>query len=176
MPSWSTSTAWSVSWLVAEHPAVNASPLIFLAHANLLQLLKLLGEEVLVPDAVAEEIRRRGPQDPTARALEDTSWLRVVEVPDVPPKIERWDLGAGESAVLAWCIGHPGTEAIIDDLSGRRCAGALGIPVRGTLGLILIAKRRGHIEAARPILESMRRAGMYLSPAVLGRALQSVDE
>jgi predicted nucleic acid-binding protein len=99
-----------------------------------------------------------------------------VEVRDIPTKIERWDLGAGESAVLAWCIGHPGAEAIIDDLAGRRCADALGVPVRGTLGLILIAKRRGHIDAARPILESMRRAGMYLSQAVLDRALSSVEE
>lgn len=176
MPSWSTSTIWSASSPVADHPAVNASPLIFLAHANLLELLRLLGDEVLVPRAVAEEIRRRGPRDPTARALESASWLRVVEVPDIPPRIERWDLGAGESAVLAWCVEHPGTEAIIDDLAGRRCADALGVPVRGTLGLILIAKQRGRIDAARPILESMRRAGMYLSQAVLDRALRSVGE
>jgi predicted nucleic acid-binding protein len=161
---------------VAEHPAVNASPLIFLAHANLLELLRLLGEEVLVPLAVAEEIRRRGPEDPTARALEATDWLRVIEIPSIPPRIERWDLGAGESAVLAWCLEHPGSEAVIDDLAGRRCADALDIPVRGTLGLVLIAKQRGHLEAARPILESMLRAGMYLSPAVLDRALRSVDE
>ena len=33
-----------------------------------------------------------------------------------------WDFGAGESAVLAWCLAHPGSEAIIDDLSARRCA------------------------------------------------------
>jgi predicted nucleic acid-binding protein len=161
---------------VADHPAVNASPLIFLAHANLLELLRLLGDEILVPQSVAEEIRRRGPRDPTARALESTSWLRVVEVPNIPPRIERWDLGAGESAVLACCLEHPETEAIIDDLAGRRCADALGVPVRGTLGLILIAKQRGHVDAARPIPESMRRAGMYLSQAVLDRALRSVGE
>ncbi len=38
-----------------------------------------------MPRAVAEEIRRRGPRDPTARGLESASWLRVAEVPDIPP-------------------------------------------------------------------------------------------
>ena len=41
----------------------------------------------------------------------------------------------GESTVLAWALAHPGARAIIDDLHGRRCAEALGIPLRGTVGL-----------------------------------------
>ena len=129
-----------------------------------------------MPAAVAAEVGHRGPQDPTAQAIESTDWLKVVDVGTIPPTIERWDLGPGESSVLAWCVSHSGTEAIIDDLAGRRCAEALGVPVRGTLGLLLIAKKRGHIPAARPILESMRRAGMYLSQAVLDRALRTVGE
>ena len=43
--------------------------------------------------------------------------------------------------MLAWAHAHPGAEAIIDDLAGRRCAAAFSIPVRGTLGLALIAKQ-----------------------------------
>ena len=86
------------------------------------------------------------------------------------------DLGAGESAVLAWAHAHPGSLAIVDDLAGRRCAAALRIPVRGTLGLVLVAKQRGRIKAARPVLESMRASGMYLSDGVMNRALALVDE
>ncbi|HVG22421.1 MAG TPA: DUF3368 domain-containing protein, partial [Blastocatellia bacterium] len=66
--------------------------------------------------------------------------------------------------------------AIIDDLAGRRCAGVFGIPVRGTLGLILMAKRRGNIPAARPVLESLRQSGMYLSDRVLDEALALIGE
>ena len=161
---------------MAERPAVNASPLIFLARSDLLDLLRLLSPEIVVPARVASEIERRGAADPTARALASTPWLKTVEVGDIPPQIDRWDLGPGESSVLAWCIEHPGTEAIVDDLAGRRCAQALAIPVRGTLGLVLIGKQRGRIAAARPVLESMRRAGVYLSQRVLDRALRQVDE
>jgi predicted nucleic acid-binding protein len=161
---------------LAERPAVNASPLIFLARAGLLEFLQLAGPEIVVPSAVADEIRREGPNDPAARALEATAWLKVVEAPPLPPVVQGWDLGAGESAVLAWAHAHPGTLAIVDDLAGRRCAAALRIPVRGTLGLVLIAKQRGKIKAARPVLESMRASGMYLSEAALNRALALVGE
>ena len=161
---------------MAERPVVNASPLIFLSKGNLLDLLKLAGEEVVVPAAVAGEIRKRGATDPTVQALAGTSWLVVVETPPVPALIQSWDLGPGESAVLAWAYAHPGTEAIVDDLAGRRCAAALGIPVRGTLGLVLTAKRRGIIPAARPVLEKLRHSGMYLSDRVLNQALALVGE
>jgi predicted nucleic acid-binding protein len=161
---------------VADPPAVNASPLIFLTRADLLDLLQLVAAEIAVPVPVADEIRRRGPRDPAARALDGTSWLRVVDPPAIPATIQVWDLGPGESSVLAWCAVRPGVEAILDDLSGRRCAEALGIPVRGTLGLVLLAKRRGRLPAARPVLESLRQAGMFLSERVMNHALRMVDE
>jgi predicted nucleic acid-binding protein len=81
---------------VAERPAVNASPLIFLASGGLLHLLKIAGNEVVVPAAVADEIQRRGPDDPTVRAIDKTSWLVVVPTPPVHELIQSWDLGPGE--------------------------------------------------------------------------------
>jgi predicted nucleic acid-binding protein len=161
---------------VAERPAVNASPLIFLAHAGLLDLLQLLSAQVVVPEEVATEIGRRGTDDPTARAIVDTDWLMVTQTSPVPPQIQTWGLGAGESSVLAWAHAHPDTEAIIDDLAARRCAAALGIPVRGTLGLVLVAKQRGRIPSARPVLVQLRQGGMYLSDRVLNQALLLVEE
>jgi predicted nucleic acid-binding protein len=161
---------------VPERPAVNASPLILLARGGLLELLQLAGEEIVIPDAVAAEIQRRGPTDPTAQAIERTAWLVIVATPLIPPLIQSWDLGEGESSVLAWAYAHPGTEAIIDDLPARRCAAALGVPVRGTLGLVLAARQQGKIPEARPILEQLRAAGMYLSDRVMDQALALVGE
>jgi predicted nucleic acid-binding protein len=161
---------------VAERPAVNASPLIFLAKSGLLELLRLAGDEIIVPLSVASEIEQRGAADITAQAIKKTSWLVVTETPPTPTLIQAWDLGEGESSVLSWAYAHPGAEAIIDDLAGRRCAAALGIPVRGTLGLVLVAKQRGLIPIARPILEKLRQSGMYLSDRVLDQALALINE
>lgn len=97
---------------------------------------------MLVPAAVAEEIQRRGPQDPAARAIATTPWLKVVPTPMPTDSVRAWDLGQGETSVLAWAIAHPGSVAILDDLAARRCAKAHSIPQIGTLGIVLRAKRK----------------------------------
>jgi len=161
---------------VPDSAVVNASPLIFLSKAGLLHFLQLAGNRVIVPAAVAMEIRQREKSDPTVQALEQTQWLEIVETPPVPSLIQAWDLGPGEASVLAYAYDRQGTAAVMDDLAGRRCAEALKIPVNGTLGLVLIAKKRGLIPAARPVLETLRNAGMYLSDRVIDRALMFVGE
>lgn len=161
---------------MAERAVVNASPLIFLSRAGLIDLLQLVSSEVIVPEAVASEIEIRGKSDPTAQALTNTSWLVITQTPPIPAQIQAWGLGPGESSVIAWAREHNGCEAIIDDLAGRRCAAAFNIPVRGTLGLVLIAKQRGHVSSARQLLDKLRQAGMYLSDRVLNEALARVGE
>lgn len=161
---------------MAEKPVINASPLIFLSRGGLIDLLQLLGDEILVPSAVAVEIQQRGAEDPTILALTQTDWLVIVETPPTPEIIQSWDLGKGESSVLTWAYTHPNTEAIVDDLAARRCAAVLGIPVRGTLGLVLTAKQRGKIPAARPVLDNLRSLGMYLSDRVINQALALIGE
>ena len=94
----------------------------------------------------------------------------------IPAQIQAWDLGKGESSVLAWGHLHPGTEVIIDDLAARRCAAAMRIPVRGTLGLVLIAKKRAIVPKARPIIDQLRQSGMYLSDRLTNEVLALVDE
>ncbi len=161
---------------MAEFPAVNTSPLIFLTRANLLDFLQMLSPFIIVPQAVATEIQAYGNTDVTAQMLAQTDWLVVTETPAIPAVIQSWDLGAGESEVLSWGYHHPNTEVIIDDLAARRCAQALGIPVRGTLGLVLTAKQRGVISEARPVLEQLRLSGMYLSERLMNQVLMSVGE
>ncbi len=159
-----------------EASVVDASPLIYLSHANLIDLLTVASPEILVPSSVAIEIRRRGPFDPTVQALERTPWLNEIEpIPDSQP-VRLWDLGPGETSVLSWALTHPGCRAILDDLAGRRCAEILGIPFIGTLGLVLKAKAEGRFSAARPVVGRLRNAGMYLSDAVVDKALSLVGE
>lgn len=128
-----------------------------------------------MPGPVADEILRRGEQDVTAQAIQNTAWLITRAVPDIPAAILTWRLGAGESGALTLAAAH-GLEVIIDDLAGRQCAASLNIPVRGTLGLVLAAKQRGKIPKARPIIEDMMAAGLHLSRRVLDQALRRVEE
>lgn len=161
---------------LAEAPVVDASPLIHLSRAGFLPLLQVIGPRLIVPLPVADEVRAKGEEDLTVRTLVEAAWLVLVPAVPIPAEIATWDLGAGEASVLAWARSHPGSFAILDDLQGRRCASALQVPVVGTLGVVLIAKRRGAIPAARPVLEELLSQGMYLSGPVVEQALALVGE
>lgn len=161
---------------MANKAIINASPLIFLSRSQHLDLLQTFASEIWIPEPVAMEIMHRGQQDITARAIEQTEWLITKPISSIPTIITEWRLGAGESSVLALAAKHSGTEAIIDDLVGRKCAASLNIPVRGTLGIVLVAKKRGLIPKARPIIEDMMAAGLYLSRKVVDEALSKVGE
>ncbi|MBC6423263.1 MAG: DUF3368 domain-containing protein [Hormoscilla sp. SP5CHS1] len=158
---------------MVERIAVNSSPLILLTEVGFLNFLQLVSEEVVVPTAVVTEIQQYGE---IVRAIAQTDWLVVTEIPPAPEPIESRNLGAGESAVLAWGYFNPGREVILDDLAARRCAINLGIPVRGTVSLVIIAKQRGEIPAARPVLEGMRDCGLYLSDRLFYQTLTLVGE
>ena len=160
----------------AKQAIINASPLIFLSRSHHLDLLRIFADEVWIPEPVASEILCRCQQDITARTIEQTEWLIIRPVANIPVAITEWRLGPGESGVLALAYQHPGTEAIIDDLAGRKCAASLNIPVRGTLGIVLVAKQRGLIPKARPVIEDMMATGLYLSKKILDAALRKVGE
>jgi predicted nucleic acid-binding protein len=125
---------------------------------------------------VIEEIRGHGMDDPTVQALDRVDWLTILPGPPIPPAIAAWRLGPGESAVLALALAEAGSWAVVDDWGARRCARSLSIPVSGTLGLVLLAKQEGIIPAARPVVERLRRSGMYLLDEIIREALARVGE
>lgn len=159
---------------MADQAAVNASPLIFLTAAGLLDLLRIEAPSILVPEAVWREVSFQ--EDGTLQALLRQPWLRQIGDPTIPRSLLEWDLGQGESSVLAFALAHPGTSVVIDDLAARRCADAMGLELTGTLGLVLRAKQRGAISNAREVLLHLRSRGMYLSDTVLTKALARVGE
>lgn len=161
---------------MAERPAVNCSPLLFFSKAGLLDLLQIAGPELVVPRPVFDELNAHGASDPSLSAIKKTDWLIVIDAPEAPPPIQAWDLGPGESSVLAWGYAHPGTLIILDDLAARRCAASLASPCRGSLGIVLRAKTLGRIPLARPIISALRATGMYLWDRVVNQALRLVDE
>lgn len=158
-----------------EQAIVNSSPLIFLSKAGHLDLLKLAGDLVVIPDSVLLEINRRGKQDITVQALEQAEWLHPISV--MPETlIQSWDLGVGETAVLSYALHKDNIKAVIDDGLARKCAETFEIPLLGTLGIVLKAKKSGLISQARPILTELKQHGMYLKTETLNRALALVDE
>ena len=133
--------------------------------------IELLGPAVVVPRAVADEVLA-GPEDDPARALVEAGRFDLRPDVAVPMIIQEWGLGVGESAVLTVAAEWPGATAILDDTQGRRCARAVGVPVIGTLGLVVRAARTGRVTAASPILRDLRSAGLWLDDQLVADVLK----
>ncbi len=159
---------------MTEGWVVNASPLIALGRVGQLRLLSDLAGWVIVPKAARAEVLRL--EDAASRALLAATSFHVPETVAPDSVVSMWGLGAGETEVLAFAKQSPGVEALVDDLAARRCAAALGVPTRGTLGVVLLAKKRGLLPSAAAVLDELRAAGLYLSPSLVARALALVGE
>jgi predicted nucleic acid-binding protein len=155
---------------------VNASPLIVLARINHLVLLQRLAEEIVVPAGVAKEIAQGSGDDPAREWLQAEGQTLVREMEVVPPVIIAWNLGLGESEVLAWAYQNAGYEAVLDDRAARNCALSLDIPVRGTIGVLLLAKTLGHLQVITPILQQLEKSGFRIDPTVISAAKKLADE
>jgi predicted nucleic acid-binding protein len=141
----------------------NASPLIVLAKAGLLDRILPLADQTWIPQAVAEEVSRaKNPGDPASRWIAGQSSLIHPTTP-ISPFVMAWDLGAGESAVISLTATNATAVAVLDDLAARRCAQAMGLPIVGSLGLILMAKRAGVISSATQALDAVVAAGLFIS-------------
>ena len=160
---------------MSEAWVVNASPLILFARVGRLDLIERLAPTILIPNAVIQKVRAGQQKDPaTASALKWADRYRVEDVALVAT-IEHWDPGPGESQVIAHSIGRP-RWTVLDDRAARRCANAHDVPVIGSLGVVLRSKKNGHIDGARPLVEALIAAGMFLDDEFVNRALESIGE
>lgn len=160
----------------SDRVVVNASPLIVLFKANLARLLPQVFTEVLVPGAVWDEVIAGGPMDMAAQGLGTVEWAKRVEVATVAPAILAWNLGQGESEVLSVALNHSGYRAVIDDAAARRCARTLQLPMLGTGGVLVLAKRRGLIPSVESSLQELRDAGLWLSDDITTLLLEQAGE
>ena len=96
---------------------VNASPLITLFRSGQADLLPRLFDRIVVPDAVWQEVVVADRDDAAARGLDAQAWpLRDTVASS--PRVEAWNLGAGETAVLSYALAHPLLRAVVDDADG----------------------------------------------------------
>ena len=155
---------------------VNASPLILLGKAEILRFLPLLCDELVIPAGVVAEVQRGRIADAGRAWLAAEGGKFVRPALPIPPVLAEWHGGAGEADVIAWALNHAGFTAVLDDRAARQLAVRHGVPVLGSLRVIVKAKERGLIAHARPALEKLRGAGGYVSDGLIDRAIALANE
>lgn len=123
-----------------------------------------------------QEIEAGDGEAALALRLRSDPGIAILPKLELSPFVAAWDLGAGESQVLTHGQINRGSRAVLDDKAARDCARSLSIPVIGTLGVVLTAKRRGWIPAAKPVIDQLLAHELYLSADLVKAALAEVDE
>jgi predicted nucleic acid-binding protein len=154
----------------------DASPLILLDKVGHAALLTKLCDELALPDAVVREVGVKPEGERLIAELASIPHVRIEGHIPTPAELEAWDLGPGESQVLALAATRGGSRAVLDDLEARRCGRSLGIPLIGTLGVVLRAKRKALIPAARPVIAQLRAVGLFASSELVDGALRRLGE
>lgn len=86
-------------------------------------------------------------------------------------------LHAGEAAALTLALMKHADAVLMDESAGRSAARNLGMTAIGVLGILLQAKRAGHIAAIKPVLAQLENeAGFWLSPTVVLQVLIQAGE
>jgi len=155
---------------------MNASPIICMMKAGITGILPILFKDIVVPEEVKREILVKGGTTLKSEVSASYQWLRPVNDIAIAPQVASWDLGQGESAVISFALENPDFWAVIDDREARRCATALHCRHTGTLGIIVLAKRRGIIPSIRAYIERLKEAGLWLSDELIDQVCRMSGE
>jgi predicted nucleic acid-binding protein len=156
----------------------DAGPLIALSRIGALDLLRGVFGRVLVTAEVRAEALPVAdyPGKADLMAAFDAGWLHCQAFPAGTWQPLNPGLGPGEHSSIAAALQRPGCLLIIDARAGRAEAHAQGLTIIGTAAMIGLAKLRGLIPAARPVLERLRPAVYFISPAVIEAVLADIGE
>ena len=156
----------------------DAGPLIALSHLNQLDLLRGVFGEVLITSIIRAEILPVTDYVGKAalQAALAAGWLHSVDavVDDWQPLGSGVD--AGEASAIRLACQLPSVLLVLDDRAGRAEARARQLRFTGTAAVVGMAKLKGLIPAARPVLYALRDSGYRLSDAVIQAVLADVGE
>lgn len=156
----------------------DAGPLIALSRIGALDLLRgIFGEVWVTPEVRTEALPVADyPGKAELAAAFDAGWLRLLAVPASGWQPLNPGLGPGERSSIAAALAQPGCLLVIDDRAGRAEARAWKVTIIGTAAVIGLAKLRGLIPTARPVLERLQPAGYFIGSAVIEAVLADIGE
>ncbi|WP_324706095.1 DUF3368 domain-containing protein [Lyngbya sp. CCY1209] len=132
--------------------------------AGYISLLQQLYGRVLIPPAVASELRRGSEDDSRITAAIDLDWIEIFQ-PSNSQLVETLQteryLDRGESEAIALALEINAEQLLIDERLGRREAIRLGLSITGILGILLVAKRRGFVSEIRSIIDTLIEAANF---------------
>ncbi|MBR4459655.1 MAG: DUF3368 domain-containing protein [Clostridia bacterium] len=152
---------------------VNTTPLIAFSNAGCLDLLRKLYGEIVIPQAVMDEIVR----EPARTMVSESPWILKRSLSgEYEPGLFRAKLHAGEVEVMLLAKEIGADLVVMDDNAAKKTAKFMGFRVTGSLGVLLRAKREGCIPMVKPILSAMIADGFFIDEKIIRYMLEEAQE
>ena len=152
----------------------NTSPLQYLHQVGKLEVLPRLFEQVQVAEAVVAELAEGRKRKVSLPDIGRLPWITTRVASDAKRLIPN--LGRGEAETIALGLEAPNALVVMDDAAARKAASAERLSVIGTVGVLLLAKEQGYIDAVGPALASLEEMGFRLSERLHRQALFEAGE
>lgn len=157
----------------------DAGPLIGISRVGRLPLLRDLYGTLLIPEQVREELRLSSNKPGSHAVLEamQDRWICCVPICDVNQafRLGRF-IDAGEAEAIQLAIEQQAELLLIDDRRGRKAAQKRGVPIIGTGGMLVVAKKAGLLDNIAPVIAALTQAGYRLSPLLSEHILKLAGE
>ena len=157
---------------------VDASPLIFLGKIQRLSLIhRILGDDVVVPQQVREEVLARPLDHGESVALHRFLAAACVERVDSPHEYAA-GMSRADNAAMTLAVRLEADLLLTDDRTVRRLAAVEGIRPLGTLGVLLLALRQGladRAEVRRLVDDLVRSHGFRIGVELYAAVTREID-
>ena len=156
----------------------DSGPIIAFSRIGRLDILRRLFGQVVVPNAVHNELVVRGRGRPGSDEVTRSTWIQRratgsldqlgLEYTDASLEelegLSRLHEGEREAIALAHELEVP---LLIDERRGRQAALDMGVVVIGSLSILAGARREGIIKDVAPLVEAMLESGYWINPEVV---------
>ena len=156
----------------------NASPLIFLAKIEKLDLLNI--HEIIIPKQVYEEISKgaeAGKEDAQKiQALVEKNIFKIEEA-EINKEIEKHSIGIGEKATISLAINKKIDTVLLDERKARRIAKFYNLNPKGTLGILINACNSNQI-TKKELKESIKKLveeGYRINEELIFKLLNDIE-
>lgn len=140
----------------------DTSCLIALSKIKKLDLLRDLYQEIIITNDVYQEF---------GGSLPD--WIIISEVKD---KLKQKDieelLDKGEASSIALALEIDNATLIIDEIKGRKIAQSFNIDIIGTIGVILLAYKKGLVTDVTSLILRLVNKGFRLSDNMINKIIE----
>lgn len=153
----------------------DATPVIAFSRINRLKLLQEVVREIIIPEEVSSELFKYKKSD--IKSLKNYKWIRVEKITSqnnvelLLPTLDR-----GEAEVIILSKELKADLVIIDELSARKVAMMMDLPLIGTVGLLIAAKENKLIEKVKPLLDEMIVSGIRYGEEFYRKVLAEIGE